>query len=114
MSGSNTSMASFIPLTAEERAEISRNHGRRARGPASPKGRPIASKDAREHGMCARKATMPREESGMAEARKADWHDDDRPRPRSLAASMSRHGLKERMAALTRDEEEAAKPLWGR
>src|SRR5262245_35896764 len=79
-----------MPLTAEQRAEVSRANGRRSRGPTSEAGKHASSKNALKHAARARKHTMPNEDPGTAQQRKADWLEYYRPRSPAALALIER------------------------
>jgi hypothetical protein len=111
-----------MPMTAEERAEISRANGRRSRGPASEAGKMASSKNAMKHGARAKKHTMPNEDPDMAQQRKSDWVEYYRPRSpaarhlidrcvdATLVADRSQAAHDEALA----EQVEAAGVLWDR
>ena len=73
-----------MPCTPAERATISRQNGRRSRGPTSERGKMVSRMNALKHGMRAEKLLMPGEDPEAIAALQRRW--DDYYRPASPAA----------------------------
>jgi hypothetical protein len=64
-----------MTLTAEERSEVSRQDGRRSKGPKTPEGKKQSSMNALEHGMRgARALAMANEDPEAVAARSTSWN----------------------------------------
>src|SRR5436309_16063664 len=68
-----------MTLTAEERAEISRENGRRSKGPTSEVGKRRSSENALKDGLRARTLPLPHEDQNAVAALAEEYHSHYRP-----------------------------------
>src|SRR5262245_40225992 len=68
-----------MPLTAEERREISRNNGRKSRGPTTEAGKLVSRANSLKHGLRAEVLPMPGEDPEAIAGRAETWNDFYRP-----------------------------------
>src|SRR4051812_12888189 len=71
---------SLMPATRDELAEISRNNGKRSRGPRTAEGKARARQNALKHGLRAEVLALPNEDPAAIAARSNEWNDYYRPR----------------------------------